>query len=333
MYLVVTTARLVRLGISKREIDCAQRCCIRRIARGRYVVDQPCGAPDHRRIWAATDEGYSQDFDVFDDRRDAQQSLRALIRARAELVAEKRSGGELRYTEEIFSHVSAALIHSLPIVCNPDQRVEVVRHGASRKHRHLQIRNTNMPRKHVTSIGIYRVTSLERTLVDIALTYDLATAVAMIDHALYAGLTTLTKVEQVFEECEHARARRRARNAFALGDSRRESPAESVAAVRFYELGIKGFELQVEFVDSFGHVFARADFCHRKAKLIVEVDGLEKYSMGNGNVRQALEAEKTRDARLASLGYRVVHLTWKQLFLAAPFEDIKRILTERLNAH
>ncbi|WP_231445618.1 DUF559 domain-containing protein [Brevibacterium zhoupengii] len=182
------------------------------------------------------------------------------------------------------------------------------------------------------TIGIYRVTTLEQTLVDVALTYELATAVAMVDHALRQGLTSMEEIEMAFAERDTARAQRRARTTLDLADARRESPAESVAAARFFEHGIGGFDPQVDFRDRSGRVFARVDFCHRAAKVIVEVDGLAKYSMGPRTPRRALEDEKARDAQLAALGYRVVHLTWKQLFLVGPFEDIKRIVSERIVA-
>lgn len=328
----MTTARLLRSGLTKRELARAEKCCVRRIARGRYAVERACGVPEHHAIWAAVDEGQAEEFEIFNDRRDAQQCLKALVRARAEKVNENDFIGQPKVKREAFSHLSAALIHGLPIVVIPDQRVEVIRPGASRKHRHLIVRSSLLPPGHVSSVGIYRVTTIERTLVDVALTYDLATAVSMIDHAIHAGMTSVKSVELVFAECGRARAQVRARRAFDVADRRRESPAESIAAVRLFELGIGGFEPQAEFTDDFGRVFARVDFCHRGAKVIVEIDGLEKYSMGNRTIRQALEAEKSRDARLMVLGYRVIHLTWKQLFSVRPFEDIKRIVAERVIA-
>lgn len=328
----MTTARLLRSGFTKRELVRAQKCCIRRIARGRYAVERTCENPAHRVIWAAIDEGRAEKSEVFRDRRDTQQNLKALIRARAEKVVESAVTRSTRADTEVFSHLSAALIHGLPIAVIPDQRVEVIRQGAARKHRHLVVRNSTLPRGHVQSVGIYRVTTLERTVVDVALSYDLATAVTMIDHAIHTGRSDLKAVKTVLDECETARAQRRARAALGLVDRRRESPAESIAAVRFFELGLGGFEPQVEFCDEFGRVFARVDFCHRLSKTIVEVDGLEKYSMGQRTPRQALEAEKSRDARLAAQGYRVIRLTWKQLFSVGPFEDIRRIVAERIHA-
>ena len=275
------------------------------------------------------DEGKAEKFETFNDRRDSEQNLKALIRARAERVNEQSSSAPAGTAKETFSHLSAALIHGLPIAATPDRRVEVLRPGAARKHRHLQVRNGALPSAHVTAVGIYRVTTVERTLVDVALTYDLPTAVTMIDHALHSCVTSFDSIERIFAECGQARAQLRARSAFDLADKRRESPAESITAVRLFEAGIRGFEPQVEFIDDFGRVFARVDFCHSGSKVIIEVDGLGKYWMGASTPRQALVAEKNRDARLMALGYRVIHLTWPQLFSVGPFEDVKRIVAER----
>ncbi len=332
MYSIMTTARLLRSGFSKRELARAERCCLRRIARGRYAVERICDNPAHQCVWAAVDEGHAEEFELFNDRRDAEQNLKALIRARAEKVNEQESVRPSVRGREVFSHLSAALIHGLPTVTLPDRRVEVIRPGASRKHRHLRVRNTTLPHSGWVTVGIYRVTTLERTLVDVALTYDLATAVSMIDHALHLEWTSVEAIQEVLVECDGARAQRRARCALGLADALRESPAESVAAARFFEHGIRGFVPQVEFRDRFGRVFARVDFCHQPSKVVVEVDGLAKYSMGPGTPRQALENEKSRDAQLSALGYRVIHLTWKQLFLAGPFEDVKRVISERVIA-
>jgi very-short-patch-repair endonuclease len=50
------------------------------------------------------------------------------------------------------------------------------------------------------------------------------------------------------------------------------------------------------------------DFLWRHERLIVEVDGWE----GHGS-KSAFEDDRARDARLTSLGYRVVRFTWRQL--------------------
>lgn len=112
--------------------------------------------------------------------------------------------------------------------------------------------------------------------------------------------------------------------ALDLADARRESPAESVAAVRFYQHGIVGMTPQVSFTtDTFGTTI-RVDFCHQAANLIVEVDGIGKLYLGSGVPRDELERERRREQWLRDRGWRIVRISWKELFQEAKFEEIKR---------
>lgn len=53
---------------------------------------------------------------------------------------------------------------------------------------------------------------------------------------------------------------------------------------------------------------AEADFLWRERKLIVEVDGRDVHT-----TRRAFESDRRRDQRLATLGYRVIRFTWRQV--------------------
>lgn len=332
MYRVITTAELLRSGVSKREIARAVKCCLRRVARGRHVSMGVCSDEAHLVIWQAVQEKYAEALPEFGNSRDREERIKVLIRARAEKIAQAIMASELDERHETFSHLSAAVIHGLPVVDRPFERVEVYRATVPQKHRHLQVRHAKLPGRHVTVVGIYRVTTIERTLIDVALTHATTSAVAMLDHALHHGLTTVGELDSMVEDRREARGQARVRTALDLMDARRESPGESVVAVRFFEHGIDGFVPQVEFRDRFGEVRVRVDFCHEASKTIVEFDGLEKYLMDLARTRVAIEDEKVRDAWLAARGYRVIHLVWRDLYSARAFEEIKRIVAERMQA-
>lgn len=53
---------------------------------------------------------------------------------------------------------------------------------------------------------------------------------------------------------------------------------------------------------------AEADFLWRAQRLIVEVDGRDVHT-----TRRAFESDRRRDQRLATLGYRVIRFTWRQV--------------------
>ncbi len=149
----------------------------------------------------------------------------------------------------------------------------------------------------------------------------------MIDHALRHRMTTLS----VLEDRLAARGPRpgavRTRTAIALADGARESPAESVCAVRFHEHGLTGFVPQVIVRDRAGRVIARTDFLDEEAHAIVEVNGALKYAGRDGG--SAFERERRRDYALRNAGFRVFQLTWSDLFSYQPFLAIKRYIANQ----
>src|SRR5699024_7069534 len=61
----------------------------------------------------------------------------------------------------------------------------------------------------------------------------------------------------------------------------------------------------------------RVDFCHRQARLIVEIDGLGKLYLGSGVPREELERERSREQWLRERGWRVIRISWQELFQEA----------------
>lgn len=98
----------------------------------------------------------------------------------------------------------------------------------------------------------------------------------------------------------------------ALADCLSESPGESLCRLVFAGLGIVQPEQQVDIFDELGRFVARVDFLLRDRRLIIEFDGATKYAGADGP--GALMAEKRREDSMRRLGYRVVRLTWADLF-------------------
>ncbi|MGO1290883.1 MAG: DUF559 domain-containing protein, partial [Brevibacterium linens] len=165
---------------------------------------------------------------------------------------------------------------------------------------------------------------------DIARDYAPDVSVPMLDEVIRRRRTTRFRIEAVLAECPESRGDAAVLRALDLTDGRREAPSESIAAVRFFEHGITGFEPQVEFFGHLGEVIARVDFCNHDARLIVEIDGMEKYTMDGRSTRESLAAEKAREAALEARGYKIIRLTFGDLFRTAPFERILGTLAARL---
>lgn len=345
MYKIMTTQQIIRLGFTHNDIRRARGCCVRRLSRGVYSVRHVCTVEGHRRLWASIVEGTHSEFTVHGDLRDEIAELDAAVMARCEVRFQKQGQLE-RVTDsdpatgstastpsisksppaEVFSHISAALIHGLPIAYPVTHQVEVVRPGVNRRFKSIHVRGGTIPKRHRQAVRGTEVTTLERTLIDVARTYNPDIAVAMLDNALHRGLTTQKKILATLAQCLETRNTKKVHIALELADARRESPAESIAAVRFFQHGFAGFVPQVEFDASSLQARNRVDFCHKATRLIVEIDGIGKLYLGSGVPRDELERERRREQWLRDQGWQVVRISWKELFTEARFEEIRRVL-------
>lgn len=284
---------------------------------------------------------------LYTDIRDEIEELEAAVMARCEVRFQKQERQKLRKEAgsspeattaaqssspsasspaEVFSHISAALIHGLPIAYPVTHQVEVVRPGVNRRFKSIHVRGGTIPRHHRQAVRGTEVTTLERTLIDVARTYNPDISVSMFDDALRRGLTTREKILQTLAQCLEIRNTKKVSLALDLADGRRESPAESIAAVRFFQHGFAGFVPQVEFDAAALRTKVRVDFCHEAARLIVEIDGIGKLYLGSGVPRDELERERRREQWLRDRDWRVVRISWKELFTETRFEEIRRIL-------
>lgn len=330
MYQVFDTAQLLRLGLSEREVRDAALCCLERVARGRFAVRRRCEDERHRRIRESADQGDVTMLTTRNDFRDVIERLKVLVRARADLVngARRRESGGVPY--EVFSHLSAALVWGLVVSRPAEHRVEVIRSATSRRYANLHVRRRDLPVAQVDRNGDIRVTSLPRTLIDVARDYDLDVSVPMLDDALRRELVTETTLHATLADATETRNAKRVLTALDTADPRRESPAESIVAVRFFENMIRGFEPQADIVDRHGRFIARVDFLHKGAKLVVEFDGRAKYFLNDRDHRAAFDQERERERQLRALGYHVVRIFWKDLFRRDAFIDVKRLVAARL---
>lgn len=108
----------------------------------------------------------------------------------------------------------------------------------------------------------------------------------------------------------------RLRTAWHLADGRAESPIETIVRLGLVRVGI-AFELQVWMLP-----YHRVDFLIG-GWLIVEVDG-KRYHVDE----ETFEADRERDALLASWGYRVLRFSYRQVI-----EDLRGVLDVITTVH
>ena len=175
-----------------------------------------------------------------------------------------------------------------------------------------------LPLEHVVSYRGVPLTSVPRTVIDLARTLPFAEGVAVADSALHARLTSKAGLAAVIADCPRWPGLQRAREVTAFSDARSESVLESLSRAVFHQSGLPPPDLQV-WVGDDGEVIGRADFLWRRYNTIGEADGAMKYQTP-ARARTQLE----RDARLRAAGYEVVHFTWAQI-TRAPAQVIDEI--------
>ncbi|WP_413333968.1 hypothetical protein ACH82I_15740 [Brevibacterium sp. GP-SGM9] len=231
-----------------------------------------------------------------------------------------------------FSHRSALIVHGLPIPYFENGealRVEVMHPGCGVRRRAIHIRKRSLGDDEVTEVESIRVTSLLRTLFDLALDSPLAFAVAVVDTAIRRSLITVDELEEFCSGRAIRTRGARVRRVLDTVDGRRESVAESISAVCFLEYSVPGFEPQVEIRDENGNFVARTDFANEGARVIAEFDGAGKYYLEGTDPKDAFELERKREYLLRNLGYMVFRLTWADLFRADLFLRIRAAVAQR----
>jgi hypothetical protein len=209
-------------------------------------------------------------------------------------------------TDGAVSHRSGLLVHELPLVGARPPQPEVT--VPPRQLGHLagaHLYRATLPSDAVTTVRGARVTSVARTLIDVARHRPVPTAVAAIDAALNRGLVSEPELIEVVLTCWYWPRIRRAIRALRLVDGRAESPLESVSRLAMLWLRLPAPDLQARFVDSTGRFLARTDFHWPQFGVVGEADGAMKYT-----AREVLMAEKRRQEALEDLGLIVVRWGW-----------------------
>ena len=218
----------------------------------------------------------------------------------------------------ILSHGSAAVLHGLPVWPQAVERVHVTRNRRGRgvKRSVVQVHGAPLLAVEIVLIDNMPVTSLGRTVLDLARTLPMTQAVAAGDRALASGLTR-RELDVGLIAIERWPGVRAARRAVEFLDVRSESVGESVSRVRLVEEGLPRPELQREIFGLDGRLIARVDFYWEEHKTIGEFDGKIKYSRlllkPGQRIEDVIFDEKVREDELRDLGLQVVRWLWNDL--------------------
>lgn len=132
--------------------------------------------------------------------------------------------------------------------------------------------------------------------------------VAAVDSALQAGYLSMADWQEDIRNIP-----RRLRRLLSRIDGRSESIIESLARFRLQQIGIEP-RLQVTIMG-----VGRVDFLIG-SRLVIEVDGRAYHSDP-----ERFEADRRRDARLSTRGYRVLRFSYKQV--TERWSEVKAAIT------
>ena len=231
----------------------------------------------------------------------------------AERLARARAVAVVRATtaQVWLSHETAALLWGLPLLRVPGVTHVVQRHHpGSRRDRAVARHRVDLPPPHRAEIEGLPVTSLERTALDCACSLPGPAALAVLDGAVRRG-TDATAVAALLVERAGGRGVVVARRAVTWADARAESPGESAARWVCLAGGLPAPDLQHAIRTRLGTFYA--DLAWPELRVVVEFDGVVKYTGTYGPGGEALVAEKRRQDAIEEAGWRVIRVTWADL--------------------
>jgi very-short-patch-repair endonuclease len=222
----------------------------------------------------------------------------------------------------VASHQSAALFHGIDLL-RDSPKGQVVLTQARVHDRHSQpgivFHTGELSREHVTKWQHIPVTTIPRTVVDLARALSFMEGVVVADGALRTRELVTFEFEPVLEACVGWPGLERAREVVKFSDPNAGSVFESCLRVFLRDWGFAAPETQVTIFA--GRAAFDVDFLYREHRTIIEADGLLKY-----NEAKDLRRQFERDRLLRDAGYKVIHVTWDEVF-RRPHVVIDRIKT------
>ena len=221
-------------------------------------------------------------------------------RTRARHVLRARAFDAVASQRPVFSHWTAGVVRELPMQVEPLDRVHVT--AADDRRRGIDgvsLHEFPTTDQDVVEMHGLLVTSLARTVVDIAGATPFRAGVVSADGALRQGLPRAL-LDAAVGAAGDRRAIARITDVAAFAHPLAESAAESDTRVSMFELGIEPQELQHEVWDERG-LAGRLDTFDRRRRIGTEVDGLVKYldtAMAPDGAGRAVVREKWREDRV-----------------------------------
>ena len=236
----------------------------------------------------------------------------------------------------VFAGFTAAVLLGMPVVGGVPDHVVVLAAGASGRRRNGVVEIVRRSSAHaLTSDGVTTTSPLE-TLLEVARTRPLLTALTMVDAALYcprfgggAALCTIEELRKAFAAMTPFPGSLRVAAVLDRATHLAETPLETLSRVRIEELGFPTPELQRSVMRPRSGSLAFLDFAWPEHGVWGEADGDGKYlgsSTRDGDRRPAAEIvrdEKARENEVrAATKWACARWDWLEAWKSGPLRDI-----------
>ncbi|TQM38579.1 type IV toxin-antitoxin system AbiEi family antitoxin domain-containing protein [Pseudonocardia cypriaca] len=226
--------------------------------------------------------------------------------------------------DAVVSHVSAAVLHGLRVWGIPLDRVIVTRtrrRSGARRGSRVHVHCAPMEPDEIVLVDGLPVTSVPRTIVDVARTVGFEQAVVVADAALEAGLVDEGALAVALARWSRWPGLPAARRAIGFAARGSGSVGESRSRVAIAEAGLPAPILQWEVRRSDGTFVGRVDFGWPRQRTVGEFDGRVKYGKllrPGQDPADVVYEEKRREDALRAEDLAVVRWTWPDLTHFAP---------------
>lgn len=331
-YNVVSKGDLTVIGVSNTEVSRAVGCCLLRLCRGVFSIVLACGRPRHERI-----RSLITDTEWTEYHRSTTRGQRASDPKYVSHLARLKAIHYPHYRpDDVVVGASAALLHELPMHGLRLEPLTIVHPTSNSTSAAVSRRRRTMSDEDRTVLNSVQVTSAVRTGLDLIEIGGPVAGLAALDSAVRAevlakkgnrrlGITDPRRlsalgravVEAEFVPAAHrlTRGTKRALTVLGMVSPLSESFAESCCSLNLHRLGLHDFVQQWN-VAYEGDFLTRLDFLHRQTQTALAIDGAGKYSDFG---REVLRKESYQHNALLSLGFTVVHFSFREVINARAF--------------
>ncbi len=181
--------------------------------------------------------------------------------------------------DAVLSHQSAAVVHGLDLWNTPLSVTHLTRNRPTggRRTRHRHVHSAVLRPEEIADVDGLPVTTVARTVADLARTLPFEQAVVAGDHALHAAGLTSEDVAAAANALPPHAGRQRVHRILAQLDGRSESVGESRSRVLMLREQLPVPECQPNLYSADGDHLGRVDFLFEECAVVGEFDGRGKY--------------------------------------------------------